>query len=343
MHPACPTNESQLDELLATPSPSLIECMRRLEGDIMVLGIGGKMGPSLGAAAVRAARAAGIEKTVFGVSRFSTPGVRGSLEKAGIRTVSCDLLDAEAVATLPRVSNVVYMAGRKFGTEGNEDLTWAMNTVAPAHVAEHFARSRICVFSTGCVYPLRTPGAGGCRETDAPAPVGEYAQSCLGRERIFSYYSRRNGTPVCLLRLNYAIELRYGVLHDLAKRIINGKPIDTDVGAVNVIWQGDANCQALLALEHCTSPHNVLNITGPEILSVRALATDIGEALGRHVELTGDDRGAGYLSNATRARKLFGPPRIGPDLLIEWTAQWLDSGGRSLNKPTHFEVQNGKY
>lgn len=248
-----------------------------------------------------------------------------------------------AVSSLPRVENVVFMAGRKFGTQGDEALTWAMNTVAPAHVAKHFVNSKTVVFSTGCVYPLVSPLDGGCRETDVPAPVGEYAQSCLGRERIFSYYSSQNNTPVCFLRLNYAVELRYGVLHDLAMRILKNEPVDLGVGAVNLIWQGDANCQALLALEYCTTPANILNVTGPETLSVRSLARDLGRALNKSVTFINEEAAKGYLNDASLAVVLFGCPRLSPTTLIDWTARWLQDGGRSLAKPTHFEVNNGKY
>ncbi len=339
----CPTNDAELDDLLATPSVALIDCMRRLDGDLAILGIAGKMGRSLGEAAMRASAAAGVRRTIYGVSRFSTPGDRQAIAATGILPVTCDLLDPAAVAKLPAAKHVVFMAGRKFGTDGREGLTWAMNTIAPANVARHYAGSRIVAFSTGCVYPLVSPSQGGCRENEPPAPVGEYAQSCLGRERIFSHYSELNGTPTCLLRLNYAVDLRYGVVHDLALSILAGEPVDLSVGAVNLIWQGDANCQALLALEQATSPATVLNLTGPETLSLRHLALDLAAALDKPVAFieTGEPRG--YLNNSAKATALFGYPRLPPAKLVEWTARWLRAGGRSLHKPTHFQINSGKY
>jgi nucleoside-diphosphate-sugar epimerase len=333
--------EAELDDFMARPYPELVDLMRRLEGDIAILGIAGKMGVSLGAAAVHAIQAAG--KTVYGVSRFSEAGAAEALEKAGIVPLRCDLLDRSAVAALPRAPNVVFMAGRKFGTAGEEDLTWAMNTVVPAHVCEHFAESRMVAFSTGCVYPLVPVSRGGCEETDRPDPVGEYAQSCLGRERTFGYFSRRNGTPVCLIRLNYALDLRYGVIHDLAQTLWRGRPVDRTVPCFNGIWQGDANNQALLALDQCQSPPAVLNLTGPETLSVTATAETLARLLGKPLTFAGEPGPTAYLNNASRAHRLFGGPRVPVEQVIRWTADWVRRGGRSLGKPTHFEAANGKY
>ena len=336
------TNE-ELDELLSRPSPALIALMERLEGDLLVLGVAGKMGVTLAMAARRATDAAGVSRRVIGVSRFRDSRARAQLERAGVETIACDLLDRAAVAELPRVDNVVFMAGRKFGTVGSEHRTWAANALAPANVAEHFRGSRIAAFSTGCVYPMRLPGSGGCVETDAPDPVGEYAQSCLARERVFEHLGRRDGTPVCLLRLNYAIDLRYGVLHDIARRILDDEPIDLSVGHFNCIWQGDANSFALLALRECDVPAAVLNITGPQTLSVRRVAEDLADALGRPVRFSGEDSGPVYLSDAGRAVARFGTPSVPLSKMVEWTACWLGSGGESLGKPTHFQVRDGRF
>ena len=335
--------EAELDEAMARPYPELTELMRRIEGDIAILGIAGKMGLSMGAAAANAIRAAGVRKRVYGISRFSDNGAITVLERAGITPVRCDLLDRTAVAALPQVRNVIFMAGRKFGTAGEEDLTWAMNTIVPAHVCERFAKSRIVAFSTGCVYPLVPVGGPGCVETDRPDPVGEYAQSCLGRERTFAYFSRRNGTPVCLIRLNYALDLRYGVIHDLAQTVWQGRPVERKVGCFNAIWQGDANNQALLALDCCASPPAILNLTGPETLSVTAVAETLGRLLDKPVTFAGETGPTAYLNDASLAHRRFGGPRTPVDCVVRWTAEWVRNGGRSLGKPTHFEVADGKY
>lgn len=335
--------ETGLDDLLARPGAELIETMKRLTGDIAILGIAGKMGLSLGALAVNAIRAAGVRKQVYGVSRFSDPTAIAALERAGVVPIRCDLLDRAATSALPKVPNIVFMAGRKFGTDGGEALTWAMNTIVPAHVCEHFSKSRVAAFSTGCVYPLVTPESGGSVEEDRPDPVGEYAQSCLGRERTFEYFSRLNGSPVCLLRLNYALDLRYGVIHDLSRTIWEGRPVNRNVGYFNAIWQGDANSQALRALEVCASPPAILNITGPEKISVTATAETLGRLLDKPVAFTGAPDAAAFLSNAARSHRLFGTPRVPLARVIDWTAGWIKQGGRSLGKPTHFEVSNGKY
>lgn len=335
--------ETEVDELMARPSPELIEMMGRLEGDIAILGIAGKMGVSLGALAVNASRAAGVARKVYGISRFSNPAAIASLEQAGILPIRCDLLDRAAVNGLPKVSNVIFMAGRKFGTNGEEAQTWSMNTIVPAHVCEHFSASRIIAFSTGCVYPLIPLERIGCVEEDRPAPVGEYAQSCLGRERTFEYFSQTHGTPVCILRLNYALDVRYGVIHDLARTIWEGRPVNRTVGHFNAIWQGDANSQALRALELCASPPAILNLTGPEIISVSALAETLGALLGKAVTFAGEVGPTAYLNNAAYAHRLFGYPNVPLAAVIKWTAEWVKQGGRSLGKPTHFEVSDGKY
>jgi nucleoside-diphosphate-sugar epimerase len=338
-----PLNEEMLDGLLSEPDFELIEMMKRLPGDIMILGINGKMGLTLGRRAVNAIKAAGCAKQVIGVSRFSDAEGRRKLEEWGIKTISCDLLDRNAVRELPQVPNVIFMAGRKFGTGGAEDLTWAMNVLAPAHVGEHFKDSRIVVFSTGCVYPLVGAGTGGCTECVVPDPVGDYSQSCLGRERIFSYCSRTYGTKVLLFRLNYAIDLRYGVLHDIASKVWNNQPVDNSVGHFNVIWQGDANSFALRSLEQAASPAVALNITGPETIPVEYIAEIFGRLLDRSVTYVGTPGDKCYLNNASKSFSLFGYPRMPLEKMIEMQAEWFKNGGRSLGKPTHFEVNNGKF
>ncbi len=336
--------EVELDELLSSPSPALVDMMRRLDGDLIILGIGGKMGSTLGVAAVRAIEAARVPRRVIGVSRFQGPCVRDWLESHGVETIAADLLDRHTVEALPQARNVISMVGRKFGTAGSEDLTWATNLLVSSFVSDRFRDSRIVVFSTGCVYPLVTPSTGGCSESVSPDPVGEYAQSCLGRERVFGYGSRAYRTPVCLMRLNYAVDLRYGVLHDIASRVFAKMPVDLGVSHVNVIWQGDANRQALLALEHCSSPPQVLNVTGPETVSVRWVAETFAALFGVDVTFTGDDRGqAMYLSNAAKAISLFGYPSVPLLTLIHWQAEWIRRGLRSLGKPTHYGVVDGMY
>ena len=335
-------NENQLNALLARPADALVDFMRSLEGDLMILGIAGKMGVSLGRLAVEAIREAGVEKTVYGVARYSNPESREQLESIGVKPIRCDLLDRAAIATLPQVKNVVYMAGRKFGTTGAKSLTWAMNTLMPANVGEHFRSSNIVAFSTGCVYPMVRSGDAP-NETVDPVPIGEYAQSCLGRERAFEYYSETYGMPVCLYRLNYAIDLRYGVLYDIAERIWRDEPVNNSVGFFNMIWQGDANHQALMCLGQCTSPANILNVTGPETLGTEVVARQIGELMDKPVRFATTSGERSYLNDSTRATELFGRPSVTAEQLIRWQAHWIMIGGRSLGKPTHFEVSDGDY
>jgi len=335
--------EAELDAWLARPYPELVSLMRQLEGDVIILGIAGKMGVSLGTLAINAVRESGVPRKIYGVSRFTDESAWQVLEAQGIVPLRCDLLDPVAVKALPRVPNVIFMAGRKFGTIGEEDLTWAMNVLVPAHVCEHFATSRIVAFSTGCVYPLVSREQGGSTEADAPDPVGEYAQSCLGRERMFGYFSRFHDLPVCLVRLNYALDLRYGVLHDLATRIWEDKPVDRTVGFFNAIWQGDANNQALLALGLCSSPPVVLNVTGPETVSVTEAAEALGTLLNKRVQFIGEPGDKAYLNDASHAHRLFGLPRVQMEHVLRWTADWVRRSGRSLDKPTHFEAADGRY
>jgi nucleoside-diphosphate-sugar epimerase len=337
--PATVETPQALDALLARPTQALIDDLRAVEGDLLILGVGGKMGPSL----ARLARAAAPDKRVIAVARFSTPSLRTELEHDGIETIACDLLDRAALAALPSVANVVFMAGHKFGSSGDPALTWAMNVHMPALVAERFAASRIVAFSTGCVYPFVPVTSGGCTEDVAPDPPGEYAVTCLGRERMFQWFSQRNGTPGRLFRLNYAIDLRYGVLHDIALKVRDGVPLDVTMGHVNVIWQGDACAQALRCLRHGSAPTTPINVTGPETLSVRALATEFGRRLGRAPVVVGQEAATCWLSNAAEAVRLFGPPVVGLERMLDWVADWVAQDRPSLNKPTKFEVRSGAY
>ena len=336
-------NTVELEDLLSVPSVKVIEMMKRLDGDIMILGIAGKMGVTMGRQAVRAIKEAGVNKKVIGVARFSNPEDRKKLESWGIETIACNLLDREAVGKLPQVPNIIFMAGRKFGTDGSEAQTWAMNILVPAYVAEHFRNSRIVAFSTGCVYPLVDINTGGCTEEIVPSPVGEYSQSCLGRERIFQYYSLCNKTPVLLFRLNYSIDLRYGVLHDIARNIWEGKPVDNTVGYFNVIWQGDANAAALLALELTDPAVAILNVTGPETASVEKTAKMLGNLMNKEVIFKGIPGNSCYLNDAAKMFRHFGYPSVSLEQMIRWQADWIVNGGESIGKPTHFEVNNGKF
>jgi len=343
--------EEQLEDRLSTPNLHDIAVAARLSGDVIVLGAGGKMGPSLARRVKRAIDAAGTRRSVIAVSRFSAPGEREALEAAGVETISCDLLDRDAVAGLPECENVLFLAGRKFGSSDRTDLTWAMNTVAPANAAHRYRASRIVVFSTGNVYPFVSPAtalvsasvSGGSVESDAVEPRGEYAQSCLGRERVFEYFSRELGTPALLFRLNYAVDLRYGTLVDIARKVFESQPVDLSVAYFNTIWQGDANSYAIRSLELCESPPRLLNVTGPEIVSVRETAEFYARRFNRPVSFRGEDSGAALLNNATRCHELLGKPEMGLDELMELVARWIECGGRSLNKPTKFEVVDGKF
>jgi nucleoside-diphosphate-sugar epimerase len=328
-----------LDELLCRPSQALIDDLQKVDGDIMILGVAGKMGPTLAGLA----KAALPHRRVIGVARFSDPSVKAWLEARGIETLNCDLLDEGALKALPKTQNIVFMAGRKFGAEGDLSLTWAMNTHVPALVAQAFADSRIVAFSTGCVYPFVQVNGKGADETLPPDPPGEYAQSCVGRERMFEYFSRKFATPGRLFRLNYAIDMRYGVLHDIATKILGGKPIDVSLGHVNFIWQGDASAQALRCLAHCDTPTSPINVSGHEILSVRDLAAKLGARLGREPVIVGKEEPTAWLTDTSQATKLFGLPIVDTAQLIAWTADWVARSMPSLGKPTKYEVRDGRY
>jgi nucleoside-diphosphate-sugar epimerase len=335
-------SEEQLDDLLSEPTTGVIETLGRLKGDLIILGVAGKMGPTLARMARRASETAGVCRRIIGVARFSA-GDQTAFEAQGIETIRCDLLQEDEVAKLPETANVIFMAGMKFGTSLNEPATWAMNSYLPGVICRKFRHSRIVAFSTGNVYGLTSVQGSGSRE-DAPLqPVGEYAMSCLGRERVFEYFSRSFGIPMVLIRLNYACELRYGVLVDLAHRVWNGETIDLSMAYFNTIWQGDANAMALQAFDHVAVPPFVVNVTGPEMLSVRRVCEQLGQLMHRPVQFTGTEAESALLSDSKRVLELLGPPRIKVEQMIEWVADWVARGGRCWNKPTLFESRDGRF
>ena len=336
-------DEIQLEEVLAEPSAADLGCAGRLEGDVLIIGAAGKMGPSLARRVHRALERSGSRGRVLAVSRFSTPAVRDALERDGIRTVACDLLDPAQISALPRAANVLFLAGRKFGTLDRTDVTWVTNTVVPARVAEHFADARMVVFSTCNVYRLMPPQSAGAAEADHPAPVGEYAQSCLGRERVVEFVSHEQGMRALIYRLNYAVDLRYGTLVDIARKVFDGSPIDLTMGFFNAIWQGDANSYALRSLELCSSPATILNVTGPERIGVRETAEWFGSRFSRSPRFVNSEGPVALLSDSRRCRRLLGEPAVSLPLLRQWVAHWIESGGPSLDKPTHFEVTDGRF
>ncbi len=336
-------NEAELIDRLSAPDPEDIDLARRLDGDVLVLGAGGKMGPTLVQRIVRAVEQAGTDVTVYAVSRFSDDEKRARLDAIGAETVAADLLDEEQLAALPDGRNVIYLVGMKFGATGQEPLTWAMNAYLPGRVAERFADARIVAFSTGNVYPPTPVASGGPTEDDPVGPVGEYAQSCLGRERIFQHFALRNDTPTCLLRLNYAVEARYGVLLDIAQKVYDGAPVSLDMGYVNVIWQGDANSVCFRSLARCDVPAEILNVTGLETLSVRDLAEAFAERFDRSVTFTGSEQDTALLNDASRAHRLFGEPRVSVREVMDLVARWVEGDGATLGKPTKFEVRDGQF
>lgn len=333
----------QLEEMLSEPSAEVIEMMGRLEGDVILLGVGGKIGPSLARMARRATDLAGVKRRIIGVSRFSASREEARLNAHGVETMRCDLLDDAAVRDLPAAPNVIFMAGMKFGSTGNEAATWAMNSFLPGVVCRNFRSSRVVAFSTGAVYGLAPIALAGSREMDIANPVGEYAMSCLGRERILEHFSRTEGIPMAVIRLFYACELRYGVLVDLARKIMAGAEIDLEMGYFNIIWQADSNAATLRALEHTAVPPLVLNVTGPELLRVRDVAVALGTRLGREPIFRGQEQETSCIGNAEQADRLLGRPRITASQLLDWVAQWVKDGGEIIDKPTHFESRDGRY
>lgn len=332
-----------LEDALATPSARLIADMARLDGDLLVLGAGGKMGPSLAMLARRAFDAAGKSDAVLAVSRFGDDDARRRLEDAGVRTIAADLLEDAELQALPDAAHVIHMAAMKFGTSGSEHLTWAMNAYLPGRVGERYRDARIVAFSSGNVYPLVPLASTGATEDHPIEPIGEYGQSVLGRERIFAYVSHRYGTRVAAIRLNYAIDLRYGVLVDIATAVRDGAPIDLSMGYVNVVWQGYANEVTLRALHHASSPPTAINLTGPEIVSVRRLAHWFGERLGREPVLVGEEQPSALLNDASRCHALFGYPDVTLLEMVDMVAEWLRAGGELLGKPTKFQVRSGRF
>ena len=330
---------AHLEEVMTQPSKALVCDLQRAPGDIMVLGVGGKMGPTL----ARMARRASPGRRVIGVARFSQAGLREDLERRGIECIEADLLSRDALARLPDAPNIIYMAGRKFGSTGSEWLTWAMNAHVPALVAERFRASRIVAFSTACVYPfVATSGNGATEDVPPAAPSGEYANSCVARERMFQHFSHEFQTPGRLLRLSYAIDMRYGVLHDVARKVLGREPIDLAMGHANIIWQGEANDWSLRALAHCHTPTAPLNISGPKI-SIREVAQALGRRLGVEPVLTGQEAPTAWLVDCAEAFRLFGPPQVSLERMLDLTADWMQRGGDSLGKPTHYEARDGKY
>jgi UDP-glucose 4-epimerase len=336
-------NETQLEDILSKPSDTLINMVKDIKGDYIILGIAGKMGFSFAMMLKRALEQAGLKRSIFGVSRFSQSGEKEKIESLGIQAITCDLVDNNAISKLPRVENVIFMAGKKFGTSDFAGSTWAINTVAPSNVVDYFKKSKIVAFSTGNVYDLVPVGSSGAVESDQLKPVGEYAMSALGRERIFEYYSEKNKTKICLIRLNYANDLRYGVLREIGDKVFGGEPIDVGMGHVNVIWQGDAIHQTLLCLNYCKTPPNIFNITGPETVSVRYIAKQFSELFNKKVIFEGEEQNTALLSNSFKATELFGYPTISVLKMIKWQAKWIEMGGRSLHKSTHFQVRDGNF
>lgn len=334
--------ETTVQDLLL-PSDALVRDMEQLEGDILILGVGGKIGPSLARLAGQAIERCGKKAKVIGVSRFSEPGLKEELEKQGILTHAADLLNEDDLKSLPQASNVLYLAGTKFGTTGKEAFTWAMNTYLPGRIAEKYRDSRIVVYSTGNVYPFTPVASGGADEDMPPAPIGEYGQSCLGRERIFQHFSNQYQTPLLIYRLNYANDLRYGVLVEVAKAVRQKQPINLQMGHVNVIWQGDANEITLRSLLHCDVPAKILNVTGPETVPIRWLAEEFGKIFNIGPIFSGEEQPAALLSNAAESFRLFGYPRVSLKQMIQLTAAWLDQNGTTINKPTHFQERQGKF
>ena len=335
--PARFANVEELEEFMTRPSAELQRDLVGIE-EILVLGVGGKMGPTL----ARMARRTG--RRVIGVARFSERGLREKLTDWGVECIACDLLDRASLERLPRVKHVVFMAGHKFGAAGNPSLTWAMNVGVPFMVAETFSDSSIVAFSTACVYPYAPVTSGGADETvRTTPPAGDYANSCVGREQAFLYGSQRYGTAGRLMRLEYAIDMRYGVLHDVAAKVFAGQPVDVTMGHVNLLWQGDANEQALRLLAHVTMPTSPINVSGPDVLSVRSLAQEFGKRFGKPPTITGKEAPTAWLVDTTEAQRLLGAPRVPLSAMLDWQADWIARGLPDLGKPTHFETRDGKY
>jgi nucleoside-diphosphate-sugar epimerase len=337
-------NENELLDLMTTPSPRLVEDVRKIDGDILVLGCGGKVGPSLAITAKRAIDQAGLNKKVIGVSLFDYPEAPQTMRNAGVEVIEADLFNSDQLSALLDVKNIIYMVGRKFGTYQNQSLTWAINVLLPAKVCERFPHANVVAFSTGNVYSYANISSGGAREDDLPVPVGEYGQTCLGRERVLEHYAGLNGNPMLMFRLNYAIDMRYGVLFDLAKNIIAGTPINLEIGYFNCIWQGDVCEYAIRSLLHTSNPPCILNVTGPESISIRWAADTMGKLLGKEPVFVGDPNPQKALfSNTTKMTSLMGYPTMPLNKMMAMVADWVSSGGKFINAPTHFESTDGNY
>jgi len=341
--PDCITTETQLDELLSEPSDAVIRTFGAIPGDVLILGVAGKMGLTLARMAQRAAEAAGTPRKITGVARFSSPSAAQWLNNHGIETIGGDLLDSSFRNSLPDAPNIIYLAGMKFGSTGQEAQTWTVNTWLPAQVAQRFRDSRIVALSTGNIYGLVPTASRGSVETDVPNPVGEYAMSCLGRERMFEHLSRAHGTKTALIRLNYACELRYGVLTDIARLVWASSPVDISMGWFNTIWQADANAVTLAALADVQSPPAAINITGAHKLRIREIAEEFGRLMNKPVKLTGTEQSAALISDASAALNRYGAERVSKPTLMQWITGWVQQGGSTLNKPTHFESRDGKF
>ena len=336
-------SESDLLDHLTQPSEALVEFMATLDGPLVVLGAGGKMGPTLCVRAQRAVKAASSSTQVIAISRFSDKKQQAWLKSEGVKTIPCDLMDREAVRKLPEAWHVIYLVGMKFGTQANPALTWAVNALIPDYVCDRYKAAQIVALSTGNVYPLSRVAHAGSVESDALVPLGEYANACVARERIFEYKAQQHELAVVSIRLNYAIDLRYGILVDLAQKILTGNPVDLTMGYFNCIWQGDANDMILRSLPFATTPASALNLTGLEIHSVRETAQKLGHLMNKPVKFTGAESDTALLNNSTKAHQLLGHHPVSMDQMLQWTATWVQSGNPTLNKPTHFQVRDGTF
>jgi nucleoside-diphosphate-sugar epimerase len=343
---ACPDNIrdiADLEDLLSTPTDAAIEGVRHCDGDFVVLGAAGKMGPSLARMIRRSLDQLGRKDKVIAVSRFSSPSAEDEFGRHGIETIKADLLNPGRLDALPDAPNVVYMAGMKFGSTNQEALTWAMNVYLPGMVCQKYRRSRIVAFSSGNIYGLVPVHGGGSVESDSLDPLGDYAMSVLGRERILEHFSRTLGIPLAIIRLNYAVEMRYGVLHDIGAKVFAGQPVDVAMGNANVIWQGDANAMSVAAFANLSTPPFVLNVAGPETISVRRIAQTFGQLLNKPVTVTGEETGTALLNNGQLGHRLYGYPRVPLQQILKWTADWIRQGLQTHGKPTHFETRDGKF
>jgi nucleoside-diphosphate-sugar epimerase len=343
MLPETIRTEEELLDVMTRPKPVLVEFMQTLSSPLVILGAGGKMGPSLAVLARRAADAADLNLEIIAVSRFSDGRARDYLEARGVRTINADLMDRHAFKSLPDTDNLLYMVGLKFGTSSNPVRTWATNTLVPAFTAERYSQSRIVALSTGNVYPLVSVEGSGSQETDPLTPMGEYSNTCVARERLFEYYSELNSTPMVLLRLSFALDLRYGVLVDIAQKVYQGEPVNVSMSHINCIWQGDANEMIIRSLALAAVPPVPLNLVGGDHYSIRQTALHFGELLGKEVLFTGTEARTAFLSDNSRLRSTLGEPSTPIETVMRWTAAWVRSEGRLLNKPTHFEVRDGGY